>query len=137
MNFYERFILELDALTIKADMPAAAVCGELIRAAKRAQMVVDGELPPVSERAHVVTNGLPYIQPHRERSKHAQDVLNTIDDLLERCADAPRNPRPVLTCPKCKRTAEKHCYTSPTCDLIKCNHCGYGTVDGHLWHTGK
>lgn len=49
-NVYERFIEEVGALTIKADMPAAAAVGELIRAVKRAQMVVDGELQPVDDR---------------------------------------------------------------------------------------
>lgn len=50
MNVYERFIEEVDALVIKADKPAVAVVGELTRAVKRAQMVVDGELPRVAER---------------------------------------------------------------------------------------
>jgi hypothetical protein len=46
-NVYERFIEEQEAMTIKADESAVAVVGRLIRAVKRAQMVVDGELAPV------------------------------------------------------------------------------------------
>lgn len=42
-DFYEQFKVELDKVTIKADDPAAAVVGMCIRAAKRAQMVLDGE----------------------------------------------------------------------------------------------
>ena len=34
---YERFIEELDGMTIMADQPAASVVGELTRAVKRAQ----------------------------------------------------------------------------------------------------
>lgn len=49
-NVYERFIEELDAMTIHADDPVAAVVGALTRAVKRAQMVVDGDLPPVATR---------------------------------------------------------------------------------------
>lgn len=49
-NVYERFIEEMDAMTIMADMSAVKVVGELTRAVKRAQLVVDGELRPVSER---------------------------------------------------------------------------------------
>jgi hypothetical protein len=49
-NVYERFIEEQEAMTIVADESAVAVIGRLIRAVKRAQMVVDGELAPVSER---------------------------------------------------------------------------------------
>lgn len=51
MNVYEAFIAEVDALTIRADDRAVAVVGELTRAVKRAQMVVDGELRPIAERA--------------------------------------------------------------------------------------
>lgn len=43
MTFYEAFKIELDKVTIKATAPAAAVLGECLRAAKRAQMVMDGE----------------------------------------------------------------------------------------------
>jgi hypothetical protein len=50
MNVYERFIEEQEAMTIKADESAVAVVGRLMRAVKRAQMVADGELPPVAER---------------------------------------------------------------------------------------
>ena len=48
-NVYKRFIEELNALRINANDPAAHVVGELTRAVKRAQMVVDGELKPLSE----------------------------------------------------------------------------------------
>ena len=50
MNVYERFIEEVEAMTISVDDSAIRVVGDLTRAVKRAQMVVDGELPPVSER---------------------------------------------------------------------------------------
>lgn len=43
MNFYEAFLAEMNKVTVKADAPAAAVVGVCIRAAKRAQMVMDGE----------------------------------------------------------------------------------------------
>lgn len=43
MNFYEAFMAELDKVTVMADAPAAAVVGVCTRAAKRAQMVMDGE----------------------------------------------------------------------------------------------
>lgn len=49
-NVYQRFCEEVDALVIGADDSAVSVVGELTRAVKRAQMVVDGELPPVAER---------------------------------------------------------------------------------------
>lgn len=49
-DVYRRFLEEVDVLTIQADAPAAAVTGDLMRAVKRAQMVVDGDLPPVAER---------------------------------------------------------------------------------------
>ena len=44
MSFYEAFLAEMDKTTITADAPAVAVVGACIRAAKRAQMVVDGEM---------------------------------------------------------------------------------------------
>ncbi|HSX22674.1 MAG TPA: hypothetical protein VLE97_07890 [Gaiellaceae bacterium] len=50
MNVYERFIEEVDALVVAANDPAAKVVGDLTRAVKRAQMVVDGELEPVAQR---------------------------------------------------------------------------------------
>ena len=59
MTFYERYIEELDAITIMADDSAAAVVGICTRAAKRAQMVVDGELPGLSERASVLPSETP------------------------------------------------------------------------------
>lgn len=43
VSFYEQFKIELDKVKILGDAPAAAVVGECLRAAKRAQMVVDGE----------------------------------------------------------------------------------------------
>lgn len=49
-NVYQRFIEELDGMTIMADEGAVAVTGRLTRAVKRAQMVVDGELPVLAER---------------------------------------------------------------------------------------
>jgi hypothetical protein len=48
--FYRAFLAEIDAVRLTADMGAAAVLGECTRAAKRAQMVLDGELPKVGER---------------------------------------------------------------------------------------
>jgi hypothetical protein len=50
LNVYEAFIAEVHVLTIHVDLPTAAVVGELTRAVKRAQMVVDGDLAPVTER---------------------------------------------------------------------------------------
>ena len=50
MNVYEAFTKEVDALSIKADFTAVRTVGILTRAVKRAQMVVDGELPPIEER---------------------------------------------------------------------------------------
>ena len=50
MNVYERFCEEVDALTIDASDSAVSVVGDLTRAVKRAQMVVDGDLAPVAER---------------------------------------------------------------------------------------
>lgn len=52
-NVYERFIEESEAVLIKADDSAVHVVGMLTRAAKRAQMVVDGDLLPVAERPDV------------------------------------------------------------------------------------
>ena len=49
-TFYQRFREELEALTIMADWSAVKTVGELTRAAKRAQMVFDGELDQVSDR---------------------------------------------------------------------------------------
>lgn len=49
-DVYERFIEEVEALTIGASDPAAVVVGRLTRAVKRAQMVSDGELAPISAR---------------------------------------------------------------------------------------
>lgn len=51
MTVYERFIEESEAMLIKADDSAVHVVGMLTRAVKRAQMVADGELPTVAERA--------------------------------------------------------------------------------------
>jgi hypothetical protein len=45
-DVYELFNAELDLLAIRADMPAAAVVGECIRAVKRAQMAFDSARPP-------------------------------------------------------------------------------------------
>lgn len=42
-DFYEAFLTELGKVTVKADAPAVNVVGACIRAAKRAQMVMDGE----------------------------------------------------------------------------------------------
>lgn len=56
-NVYERFIEEVDMLTIRADQPATAVVGELTRAVKRAQLVVDGELRPVADRQRLLRLG--------------------------------------------------------------------------------
>lgn len=49
-DVYKRFLEEVDALLIAANDPAAKVVGDLTRAAKRAQMVHDGELAPVAQR---------------------------------------------------------------------------------------
>lgn len=49
-NVYQRFVEEVDALTIQGADPAVKVVGELTRAVKRAQMVVDGELATVAAR---------------------------------------------------------------------------------------
>ena len=56
-SFYAAFMREMEAITIKADAPAAAVVGECIRAAKRAQMWIDGDyetapLHPAREQDH-------------------------------------------------------------------------------------
>lgn len=50
MTFYEVFCEEVGALTIKADDPAAKVVGELTRAAKRAELVIEGAVPRVKDR---------------------------------------------------------------------------------------
>lgn len=55
-NFYEAFTCEVDALNIQANFPAVRVVGILTRAAKRAQMVVDGELAPIDQRLDKVGN---------------------------------------------------------------------------------
>lgn len=49
-TFYERFIEEVEAMDLSPLLTAVATMGELTRAAKRAQMVVDGELNPASVR---------------------------------------------------------------------------------------
>lgn len=49
-NFYSRFIEEVEGITIMANDPAVEVVGRFTRAAKRAQMVVNGELPTFHER---------------------------------------------------------------------------------------
>jgi hypothetical protein len=49
LDVYHRFIEELNAVTVMADIGAAAI-GICVRAVKRAQMVVDGELAPVQYR---------------------------------------------------------------------------------------
>lgn len=49
-NVYQRFIEEVDAIIVAGGDPAVKVVGDLTRAVKRAQMVVDGELPTVAER---------------------------------------------------------------------------------------
>jgi hypothetical protein len=53
MDVYELFMLEMNGLQpkIKADDSAVSVVGVLTRAVKRAQMVANGELAPVAERA--------------------------------------------------------------------------------------
>lgn len=43
MNFYEAFLAEMEKVTVFAEAPATAVVGACTRAAKRAQMVMDGE----------------------------------------------------------------------------------------------
>ena len=50
MTFYEAFCEEVDALTIKADDSAVKVVGELTRAAKRAELVIEGAVPRVKDR---------------------------------------------------------------------------------------
>lgn len=49
-TFYERFIEEVEAMDLSPLLTAVATMGELTRAAKRAQMVVDGELNPAAVR---------------------------------------------------------------------------------------
>lgn len=63
MNVYERFIIELDEMTIGTDEPVAAVVGRLIRAVKRAQMVNDGELKSPRERGWGEHSPEPIDQP--------------------------------------------------------------------------
>ncbi len=41
-DFYEAFISEMDKVIVMADAPAVAVVGACTRAAKRAQMTIDG-----------------------------------------------------------------------------------------------
>jgi hypothetical protein len=53
MNFYEAFLAEMDKVTVMADASAVAVVGACTRAAKRAQMVMDGE--PVSDARWTVS----------------------------------------------------------------------------------
>ncbi len=53
-NFYSRFMEEVEGITIMADDPAVQIVGRFQRAAMRAQLVVNGELPPFHER---VLNG--------------------------------------------------------------------------------
>lgn len=58
-DVYGAFIAETDALMpFPADMRAVHLLGVLTRAVKRAQMVVDGELPPISERLERVRDYL-------------------------------------------------------------------------------
>jgi hypothetical protein len=54
-DVYARFCEEVDALVIAASDPAVKVVGDLTRAVKRAQMVVDGDLRPVRERLGVAS----------------------------------------------------------------------------------
>jgi len=49
-NVYEAFTEELDHMVIAAGDSAVKVVGDLTRAVKRAQMVVDGDLPRIRER---------------------------------------------------------------------------------------
>jgi hypothetical protein len=49
-NVYEAFTEEVDHMVIAAGDSAVKVVGDLTRAVKRAQMVVDGELPRVRDR---------------------------------------------------------------------------------------
>lgn len=41
-DFYEAFLAEMDKVVVMADAPAVAVVGACTRAAKRAQMTIDG-----------------------------------------------------------------------------------------------
>lgn len=43
MTYYEAFLTEMRKVKVMADAPAVAVVGACTRAAKRAQLVVDGE----------------------------------------------------------------------------------------------
>lgn len=49
-NVYEAFNEEVEHMVIAAGDSAVKVVGALTRAVKRAQMVVDGELPRIRER---------------------------------------------------------------------------------------
>lgn len=60
-EFYEAFLVEMDKVTVKADAPAVAVVGVCTRAAKRAQMVVNGE--PVSDGPWTVSATNPGTTP--------------------------------------------------------------------------
>lgn len=60
-SFYDAFKAELDKVTIEADAPATAVVGVCLRAALRAQRVIDGE--PVSDGPWVVSATNPGIEP--------------------------------------------------------------------------
>lgn len=50
LNVYQRFIEEREGITIMASDNAVSVVGRYTRAVKRAQMVVDGELPTFHDR---------------------------------------------------------------------------------------
>ena len=49
-SFYERFIEEVEAMVIMADEGSVRTTARLTRAAKRAQMVFNGDLEPVASR---------------------------------------------------------------------------------------
>ena len=65
MRFYDAFLAEMDKVTVMADAPAAAVVGVCIRAAKRAQLVMDGE--EVSAGPWEVSKDNPGTTPLAER----------------------------------------------------------------------
>ena len=52
-SFYDAFIDEISPLQIGVDFPAVRVVGIMTRAAKRAQLVVEGELAPIKQRGNV------------------------------------------------------------------------------------
>jgi hypothetical protein len=56
-NVYEAFTEELDHMVVAAGDSAVKVVGDLTRAVKRAQMVVDGELPRIRERLGLPAGG--------------------------------------------------------------------------------